>query len=266
METSARNNAGLRWTVLIVTILAIAFCNITQVVPMGGAKSIVQVTYENRSLFVPAGYAFAIWGIIFLGFIIYAIYQVLPSQRNEVLYDRLAYPFMAVNVLNAVWQVLFRFEYIGWALLIIIANFIFGLVQFRIVKPAVNNHHHSQWLTVPFSIFMGWISVATIANISIYCVHIGWHGGPIPEVTLAMITLFIAVLLGVIMSVAYRDWLYPAVVAWATIAISVAYRAEVQDVSDAALLAGIVSAAWSLGMAIRYSRNKQPYHKKFSQK
>ncbi len=230
---------------MIISVVSIIFSNIVQVLPMS-ASSIPEVTYRYRSLFVPAGYAFSIWGVIYLSFIIYAIYQVLRRTRRDMLYDKIAIPFMMVNVLGGLWQVVFRFEYITWSVLIIVIMLVLGIVQFRIMRAAVNERGRSWWLSVPFSLFLGWISVATIANISIWCVYMGWRGGPLPETTVAIIVLGIATLLAVCISIIYRDWVYPVVIAWATVAISVAYRAEVSIVSNAALAAAVIS----LGIAV----------------
>jgi hypothetical protein len=148
---------------------------------------------------------------------------------------------------------------LGWSLAVIFTMFLCGLWQFRLIKEAVNAGRRSQWLSIPFSLLMGWISVATIANISIWCVSIGWHGGALPETTVALITISATTILAIAMSIGYRDWVYPLVIGWALIAIYVAFKGELHAVADPALISGIISIIWAAFAFINYRQPKIKY-------
>jgi hypothetical protein len=79
---------GLRWLTLLVVLFNVVVSSITDYLGIGG-ESIATVTRQYDSLFVPAGYAFSIWGIIYLSFIIYAVVQLLPAQKYKPVYDHL---------------------------------------------------------------------------------------------------------------------------------------------------------------------------------
>src|SRR5690606_16448353 len=72
-----------------------------------GLRSNTEVSEMYPSLFTPSGYAFSIWGIIYISFLVYGVIQLLPSNRNIHLYDRLSVPLILVNFFASLWLYLF---------------------------------------------------------------------------------------------------------------------------------------------------------------
>lgn len=228
----------LRWITLAAIFGNVAFNFLSQR-GAGTGENIQQVTYRYDSLFTPAGYAFAIWGVIYLSFIVYGIYQLLPSQRSENVYDRVALPLILVNVLSSVWIVIFRNEMIGLSVFIILSTLIIGLVMYTRMRAAVLKDGYTTWLSVPFSLFAGWISVASIANISIWLTSLGWNGGGWGEIVWAKIMVIAACVIGVFVAYRFRDLIYPLVVAWACVAIFVARNPEYHNIAMSAMASAI---------------------------
>jgi hypothetical protein len=118
-------------------------------------------------LFVPANITFSIWGVIYLGLTVFVIFQALPAQRENPAVKRISGLFILSGLFNMVWLVLFQnFQF--WAsvpfMLGLLGSLIAIYLRLEIGKPASRS---TFWfLQVPFSIYMGWITIATIANVA----------------------------------------------------------------------------------------------------
>jgi hypothetical protein len=244
---------GLRWLTLFVVLLNVVLSGITDRLGLGG-ESIATVTRQYNSLFVPAGYAFSIWGVIYLSFIVYAVVQLLPAQRYKSVYDHLDIPVMWVNILGLLWQLVFRFNQVTTSLLIILVMLIAGIVLFIRAQKAVTLHKYSRWLLVPASIFLGWICVATIANASVWLIAIGWDGASISAGSWTMLLLGIAFLLAVYISLRFNNFIYPAVIAWAAFAIWIALQNKTFEVAQVALYTAIAAIVLTLIAIVRNVR------------
>ena len=243
----------LRWTVLIV-VLANSFFNVLYKALNLPGGTVKEVSDSYKTLFTPAGYAFAIWGVIYLSFIIYAIYQLLPAQRMARFYDRMAWPVIAANLLCMVWQVAFRNYIIGGSVVIILATLCVAIImQVKVRKEA---HNYFTWLTVPFSLFLGWICVATIANVASWLVATGWQGGAWSASAWAIIMVLTAGVISFILGRAYRDFIIPVVIAWALAAIYAEVLHVDMQVATTSLVMGIVAAIWALGVFLFYRKKR----------
>lgn len=238
-----------RWAGLFATLVNIAFNYLYNRLPSTGT-GIDEVTDSYNSLFTPAGYAFSIWGLIYLSFITYAICQLLPWQKSDRLYDKLSIPFVLVNMLSMLWIRMFSQNHIGTSVGIITAILLLGGVMFGYAKEGYLYEGNKFWITIPFSLFLGWISVASIANVSLLLISLRWRGGSLGEATWTSVMISAAFLLAVVISISFKDFLYPLVVAWACIAIWVSSKDVSNTVALVALVIGIVLAIWSVGYAI----------------
>lgn len=254
MNTQQSSRIG-RWLVLIAVIGNVAFNYLYQTI-FPSLPSINEVTDRYKSLFTPAGYAFAIWGLIFLAFIIYAIVQLLPAQRDDRIYDRLAAPTIIANLLSGIWTAVFTAGYIGWSVLIIAGALIAITVGYVHVRNAIATTAVNSWLTVPFSLLTSWLSVATIAAISVGLSALRWEGQPLTPAAWTIIMVIIAGLLGIIIAFNKRDFIYPLVIAWATLAIWVARRADYQGIATVAMIVAIITALVAGFILIQTIREK----------
>jgi benzodiazapine receptor len=208
----------IRWFVLIIVICNILFNYFYQHL-LPNTASIADISGKYNTLFAPAGYVFSIWAVIYASFIVYAIIQLTPSQRRAPVYDSLASPMIAINLLSIMWIVAFTYEYIIPGVFIIVCMLITGAMLFSLVS--INGAHYSAWLKFPFRVFLGWISVATISNIALCMEYLNWSGIGIDPTHWTMIMIIVACLLALGVSYRFKDLVYPAVICWACIGIGV---------------------------------------------
>jgi tryptophan-rich sensory protein len=234
-------------SILRIVALAIVLLNVAYP-PMHEALTSLpteaEISPKYPTLFTPAGYAFAIWGVIYAAFTAYAVYALLPSQRGNTAHDRIAPAFIAYNLLGIAWITVFRAEWLAASVVVIVAMLAAGIVMYLRASQAIERGELAGGWRAPFSLYLGWISVATIANTAVVLVANGWRGGRWDEVSWTLLMIGVAVMLGLVIGHRRRDFVYPAVIAWASLAIYVARRGDHADVAAAAWLAGIVLLGW----------------------
>ena len=200
----------------------------------GQTMGVVSAKYST--LLTPAGAAFSIWGLIFLSLAIYAVWQLLPGQRMLSLPDALAKPLALASVATGSWVVLFAYELIlpsvGVMLLILACLIVaYGRARRRVFAGAV-----PALASVPFSLYLGWISVASVLNFTIGLRQLGWQPAEGLSVTLTLGLMLVVVGLALVMSRVFRDLVFPLVVAWALAWVWVARLREVPELGWAALI------------------------------
>ncbi|WP_157780885.1 tryptophan-rich sensory protein [Hymenobacter sedentarius] len=225
--------------------------------PFSG-QTMGMVSARYPTLLTPAGYAFSIWGLIFLGLAVYAIWQLLPAQRQLSLPDALAKPLTLANVATGAWVVLFAYEQIipsvGVMLLILLSLIVaYGRTRRRIFAGAA-----PAWIGVPFSLYLGWISVASVINITIGLRELGWQTAEGLSVTMTLGLLLVIVALGLIISRVFRDMAFPLVLAWALVAIWVVRLREIPELGWAALAGAVAVTVLGIVLSRRGGR-KTPW-------
>lgn len=214
--------------------------------PLNGQNT-GEISDRFNVFFVPAGYVFAIWGVIYIGWIAFAIYQALPGQKESPRLRKLGYLFALSGLLNAAWLFCWHYNQFGLSVLVMLG--LLGLLIASYLRLDVGRTPvgtAEKWsVDVPFSIYLGWISVATIANVTSWLYFINWNGfGIAPEVW-AVIMLLVASLVGVMMALTRRDSAYLFVFAWSFAGIALK-QAAVPMVAYTAWAAAVVA----LGLAV----------------
>jgi hypothetical protein len=246
-----------RWLAALAIFGNISLNYYSNAHPFAG-QTMGQVSAKYPTLLTPAGYAFSIWGLIFLALAVYAVWQLLPPQQDKSLPDAVAKPLTLANVATGVWVVLFAYEQIlpsvGVMLLILACLIVtYGRARRRIFADAA-----PALVGVPFSLFLGWISVAAAINITIGLQQLGWMPSAGLAVVLTLGVLFVIVTLALIISRVFRDMVFPLVVAWALAWLWVARLREVPELGWAALAGAVVAIL--LGVAFsRMGGRKTPW-------
>jgi len=192
----------------------------------GNTPSIGEVSGRYDTLLTPAGYAFGIWGLIYLGLIIFAIYQLLDLFNkkfdNSYVLD-IGWWFVVANLANAVWVVAFVHHQIGLSVIIMLVIF------FSLLKIVLNTNME-RWdapvkiigfLWWPISAYYGWINVALIVNLAAWLTSIGWYGSPLSATVWAILMLFVAGLIFITMIWKRNMREYATVGVWGIAAIAV---------------------------------------------
>lgn len=242
-----KKHIALRWTALAAVLLNVAWNYFSERIDFG-AGSMRAISDDYASLFTPAPYAFAIWGLIYAALIVYAVVPLLPSQRSAARFDRLSVPLIAVNVLMGVWIVCFRTRNLSLSVLVIGAALSASIVLFTRAHTSVESRVARMRFTIPFALLAGWLSVATIANVTLWLVSIFGRDLAPGAVPWAAIMISVSVCLAGVVAQRFREITYPCVVAWALFAIAIHDRDESLVITNYAYMAAIASllfAVWS---------------------
>jgi hypothetical protein len=236
------NNDRMRQILVVLAVLATITVNaLANILPING-QGTGEISDRFQVYFVPAGYVFSIWGIIYLGLIAYAIFQALPAQRENPSLRAIGVPFLLSSLANIVWIFLWHYNQFGLSvvvMLFLLAALIITYLRLEIGRrPAQGGQRWAVNLT--FSIYLGWITVATVANITAYLYSIGWNGGPVAPQVWAVIMLAVATLVTALVLTTRRDVAYALVIIWAFAGIAIKFKGE-------ALLA---NAAWGATIVV----------------
>lgn len=224
----------------------------------GNTVGEVSALYEN--LFTPAGYAFAIWGLIYLlliAFTAFQWYNWLKNHEDREL-NRTGFWFALANIANGLWIYAWLNLHLGMSLLLMLVLLISLIVltfqlrleiwdaQLRIIA----------FVWWPVCIYLGWIIVATVANAAAFLVSINWHGGFLSETTWTIIMIMAATIIYLLL-IYYRNMREAAIVGvWALIAIAVKQWELNASIVYAAIIA---SAILFLYVAIHGFKNRKTF-------
>lgn len=230
-----------QFAVVFVTVLTLIMNWAATALPLNGLST-EMISDSNPTLFTPAGYVFAIWGVIYLGILAYVIYQALPSQRANPRLRAIGWVYVVSGLLNSLWILLWHNLMFWWCALIIAGLLVSLILINQRLYPSRYQVTRAEWWTthLPFSIYLGWISVATIANMSIALIASGWNGAPLSAEVWTVIMLAIASLLGLFFGLVRKNVGYVLVLAWAFAGIAVARQGESVTVLWTAALLSVV--------------------------
>ena len=204
------------WLNLAAFLLVVVVNYLANALPIGG-KTTEELSNQLDVIITPAGYAFSIWGLIYLLLGIWVLRQAPKRRRNLPMYNETSLYFILSCILNSAWVICWHYELFLTSVVIMIGLLVTSIVLYK----KLTELDVSFFDKLPFSIYLGWISVATIVNISYYLVFIGWDGWGISAQTWTVIMLVVATILAIVFRVENADWVYPLVFVWAFVAIGV---------------------------------------------
>lgn len=218
----------LNWLAAITVITINALANI---LPINGLTT-AQVSNKFPNLFVPAGFTFGIWGLIYLLHILFASYgtYMLTNEKRASngigkLIQKINPYFVVTCLLNSCWIFAWHYLHIGLSVIIMVALFLTLFLIFRILTISERTLAHGYLehvsIETPFIIYFSWIAVALIANVTAWLVSINWQGAGIEEWKWSCIMISVAAALGVWLSLSLHRPAYTAVIIWAIIGIYV---------------------------------------------
>jgi hypothetical protein len=174
------------------------------------------------SLFTPAGFTFTIWGLIYLLLLFFAIFQakglfkptVLPKMR--FLY-RIDVWFFVSSLANILWIFAWHYQVVWLSvviILIVFASLLIIYLRLGIGRRIVGDSERF-FVHLPFSIYLGWITVATIANIATFLIKINWDGYGLPAEFWTALMLGIASVIAMLVLIMRKDLYFTLVILWA---------------------------------------------------
>lgn len=243
----------MRWMNVVAFAATLVFNGLANALPLNG-QTTGGVSDSFDVLFTPAGYVFSIWGLIYLLLGIFSVYQILPGQREADFVKRIGWWFVASSVFNITWLFMWHYNLFVLsevAMLGLLVSLLAIYLRLGIGRRTVEGRE--KWLVnLPFSIYLGWISVATIANSAVVLYDLNWNGfGIAPEVWTAIV-LLVGGLLGVLMALIRKEVAYPLVVIWAFVGVVV----RRMDTPLVAVTAGLTALVVLLVLVISLLRRK----------
>ncbi len=232
-------NLGILTAVIVINVLA-------STLPLNGLDT-GQLSDMYPNLFVPAGLTFSIWGVIYLlliSFALFGLYTAFTSRESAKPLEKIGSWFLISSLVNIGWI-------FSWHWKMPILSLVFMLViLFSLIRIYLAQHQNvvptstkeKLFFTAPFSVYLGWITVATIANVTTVLVDLGWSGGPFSETFWTAFVIIAAVVITGIVLFIQGDLLYAAVIVWSLLGIIIK-RSNVGD-------APIVVAVASIGLVL----------------
>lgn len=222
----------------VVVILANVLSN---ALPINN-QTMPEISAKYPSLFTPSGFTFSIWGVIYLGLLIFVVYQALPSQRGNGRCADISKLFQFNCVANAAWIVVWHYDLLALSLLVMFAILASLILIYRQLGAT-----DSPIVALPFRIYTAWICVATIANISVLQTAYGLDDIGISAVDWTLLKIALAGAIATVIVVRNRDIYFAGVVVWA------AYGIATKQVATPAVAGAALAAMYLLAMLIIYS-------------
>ncbi|UCF61033.1 MAG: hypothetical protein JSV37_14945 [Anaerolineaceae bacterium] len=247
------NNDKLRQAIVVVMVIATIVVNgLATALPLNG-QTTGEISDRFEVFFVPAGYVFTIWGLIYLGLGAYAIFQAIPAQSDNQRLRRIGVPFTIASLANMAWIFLWHYEQFPLtlvAMLTLLISLIVIYLRLDIGRAEVSTAE--RWsVHVPFSIYLGWITVATIANVTSLLDYINWSGWGINPEVWAVIMLIAGLAIALAMSLTRGDVAYLLVLIWAFVGIAMKHQGAALVAPAAWITSGLVLVVLVVGVFLK---------------
>ena len=234
--------------VFYLSMIAVNFLAV--LLPLNG-KSTGELSDQYPNLFTPAGITFSIWSLIYLLLGVWVVYGLIQAWKKKKVkfISKIGYLFVWSSIFNMAWIFVWHYE-IVWASLVVMVGILVTLLKIykKNLKIRKKLDTPERFLVnLPFSIYLGWISVATIANVTILLSFYNWSGfGVSPEVW-TIVVMIVAIVLGLFYICKRKDIFYALVIMWALFGI------WLERSTDAEPIRSIMYAAL-IGIALLFLR------------
>jgi hypothetical protein len=253
------NSTALKYAnivIFVITVIINVLAGSTEVI---GGKSTAAISNANFSLVTPAGYVFAIWGVIYLLLGIFVVYQALPGQKGKDYLDKIGWLFVLSSIVNIAWLFVWQFEYLLISVLLmfaLLATLIAIYLRLDIGKSTADLREKLA-VHLPFSVYLGWITVATIANVAAMLVSYNWDGFRISPSIWAVVMVVVALVITLLMLATRKDIAYALVIVWALIGIALNHNEDQTVVLATEAAAALVAVALVATIILGIVRKKE---------
>ena len=237
MNSTTRQILVISSFVMTVTLNALA-----NIIPINGVTT-GDLSDSIPNFFVPSGYVFSIWGVIYFLLGAFVVYQALPSKKHNPILKQIAPYFIASGVFNSAWILLWHYQFVALSLVAMLG--ILGCLIAIYLKVGTGQYAVSrqEWFFVrlPFSVYLGWITVATVANVTSVLVVNDWGALGLPEPLWSALMIVVASAVGGLMAIRHKDYAFVAVLVWAFTGIAVRFP-DVLPVAITAIVMAVLVA------------------------
>ena len=219
----ANNSVLLKWSNIIAFAFTVIVNSLAGSTTLLGGVNTAQISDSNPTLITPAGYVFSIWGIIYVLLGVFVVFQALPSQKEKEYTKKIGWLFVLSSIINIAWLFLWQYEFLTLSVVLmflLLASLILIYTRLGIGKSPVPLREKLA-VHVPFSVYLGWITIASIANVSVTLVSVNWNGFGISSEIWASLIIIVALVITLLVLATRRDIAYGLVIVWALIGIAV---------------------------------------------
>ncbi|MBN1803251.1 MAG: hypothetical protein JW891_17200 [Candidatus Lokiarchaeota archaeon] len=209
---------------IVAVILTILLNMLAVLLPLNG-KTTQELSDKYPNLFVPAGFTFSIWSVIYILLVLFAVYQgkdLLKTSKQDLEFlDTINIFFIIASAANIAWIFAWHYEILALSLVfmvILLLSLIAIYLRLNIGKSEASRNEKI-FVHVPMSVYLGWITIATIANITAILISLGVEGFDLAAIVWTNIVLIVALLITTAMLIIRKDIAYSLVVIWATFGI-----------------------------------------------
>lgn len=226
-------------------------------------KSTGELSDQYPNLFVPAGLTFSIWGLIYILLAVFVIYQLISAVRKNTqvisFSERINVLFFVSSLANIGWIFAWHYEIVALSfliMLILLGSLISIYVRLNIGRGEASNVE-KYLVHLPFSIYLGWITIATIANVTALLVQLNWNGFGLPEQFWTVLVLVVGIAITLIILFYRKDIFYSLVVDWALLGILLKRVAVDPAPVRSVIVAAIAGMSIiTLGIIVQLTRKK----------
>jgi hypothetical protein len=225
-----------------------------------------ELSDKYPNLFVPAGITFSIWGVIYLLLILFIIYQFIVAFRKSSdergIFEKIGILFFLSCGFNIAWILAWHYELVWLSLIIMVLlllSLIFIYIRLGTSRTGIKNYE-KVFVNIPFSIYLGWITIATIANVTAYLVNINWNRFGMSEQLWTIIMIAVGIIITYAILFSRNDIFYALVIVWALVGILLKRIADTSVPDNLVTIASIAGiAVVMIGIITQLIRKKKIY-------
>lgn len=260
METKAETRqleTPIKITVAVTYLIMVIVNALANILPINGIDTgAISDSYPN--LFAPAGLTFSIWGVIYLLLLGYTLYQfgLFQGDKSKVkteLLRKIGIVFSASSVVNATWIFSWHYRMIGLSVILMLVILLSLIYINQLILKEKLDQKEKLFIRLPFSVYFGWITVATIANITTLLVDIGWNGFGISESIWTILIIVIGLVIGAVTMIRNHDIAYGLVIIWAYAGILIKHMSQDGFAGQyTCIIMTVIACIVLMGVAIGY--------------
>ena len=246
----------------IIGFLGVIIVNaLANALPLNG-KNTGQLSDQYPNLFVPAGLTFSIWGVIYLLLVIFIIYHIIAIARRDVeglsAIGRMGGWFFLSSIFNMAWIFAWHYELVPLSLvimLLLLASLIVIYLRLDVGRADAGNTE-KYLVHLPFSVYLGWITIATIANVTALLVDVNWNRFGLSEQFWAILVIIVGIAIALTVLIRRQDIFYCLVVDWALLGIWLKRTADPTPAQGVIIITLIGLVIITIGIVVQIVRRK----------
>jgi hypothetical protein len=226
---NGKQNRGIRLFVPLFFVLMITVNALANILPINGLNT-GEVSEAYTNLFTPSAGTFSIWGVIYLLLLLYTLFHVgviRAKDKHHSLLNQVGFWFILTCLLNSAWIFAWHFKVI-WVSLLLMVLLLLCLLKIALVFQGFElTRLEKLVIRLPFSVYFGWISVATIANATVFLISIHWGRFSLSPVVWTVVILVIGAVIGILTTLRFKDYGYLLVFIWAYLGILIRHYSKI---------------------------------------